>query len=171
MPFAVYGGICFKCNGAGKFYTKRGRVAAAFLQRLRERTLAEIKPGMLIYYQGFSAGSFSVPSKFYAVQSIGELKPTGRSKSGDGPWVQNYGHDIVCDGMTMGTQADTLHRVGQTGLGKRETLRLALDFQDVLTKTGTVRKGATFPTAEEVLATMDTSGWLVQNPAPEAAQK
>ena len=34
MPYSVYNGVCFKCNGKGEVLTKRGRVAQEFLNDL-----------------------------------------------------------------------------------------------------------------------------------------
>jgi hypothetical protein len=168
MPFAVYGGICFKCNGAGKFYTKRGRAAHDFLQRLRSRKAGELTAGMLVWFEGFSAGSFTVPSRFNRLVEITELKHAGRSKSGNEEWKDNFAHEVICEGkdgrhITSAQDMQTLFRVGQTALGKQMTLKLALDYQDKLTKTGTVRKNvwSNF-TAEETLDRTDTREWIVR---------
>ena len=156
----AYGTRCFKCHGRKVVLTRRGEQSNAYLIRLRSRTLAEIKPGMLVFDEPgpFSKGGFK------KVESISELKEAGRFKSGgDTEWTVRYGHDLNLEGMTLGgLSMDTVKRVGHTALGKTETLRIALDFQDRLTKTGSMRKDSTFPTAEEILATTNTAGWLVQ---------
>jgi hypothetical protein len=168
----VHGGICFKCLGAGVRLTKRGRAANDFLQRLRQRTTGELTPDMLVYYQGFNAGSFAQPSRFMRVNSVSELKETGVSHMVDGQWVKHLAHVIECDGMTSSAQLHDLHRVGQTGLGKQRTFKLALDYQDMLTKSGTIRKGASFglgvqftddhvKNAEMILDRTDTREWVV----------
>jgi hypothetical protein len=168
MPFAVYGGVCFKCNGAGNFYTKRGRAAHAFLERLRSRTLEQIEAGMLVLYRGFSCGSITVPTKFEKVTSIVGPKVCGQRRSKDtDPWENVIGFDINTNGTSFGgVQAGSLHRMGHTGVGKKATFALALDYQNKLTVNGKFKKGEAEWTAEGILATNDTTGWLVREDAP-----
>ena len=161
-----YGTRCFKCHGRKVVFSKRGAAANAFLIRLRSRLTSEIKAGMLIFSEGFSCGSVSQGSRFHKVTGVTEPAVCSRSLR-NGVWEDNIGQTIECEGWSLGTGTDTLHRVGHTALGKRLTFEWALAFQNTLTKTGTHRQGKAPITVEWILSHEDTSGWLV-NEAPEA---
>lgn len=168
---SMYGTRCFGCSGAKAKYTKRGAAAAAFLQNLRSRKASDLRVGMLVFIEAgpFNKGGF----KRIAEVSDG-LVFSGCSvkNQATGEYVKQYGIKIECaatklDDQTYGLneQPDALKRVGHTGLGKAATLKLALDYQDTLTKTGTLRKGAALMSVDEILANTNTSGWLVQEVA------
>ncbi len=155
-----YGTTCFKCHGRKVVFSKRGAAANDFLIRLRQRFTHEITPGMLVFSQGFSCGSVSQGSKFHKVTGVSEPAVCSRSLR-NGVWEDNIGVTIECEGWSLGTGTDTLHRVGHTKLGKEKTFALALEYQAKLTKTGKLKAGEAEVTAEGLLRVTDTSGWLV----------
>jgi hypothetical protein len=144
MPFAVYGGKCFKCDGAGKVYTAKGRAAANYLNALRSRKASEITVGMLVLDRGVSAGSFTQPAQWCKVLTI---RP-GDAKVDGGSVVVVDGVETVVpaplvietDRMAFHVSPDSVMRVGLTAEEKRATFAAALDYQDTLTKAGKPRK-------------------------------
>ena len=120
----MYGDTCFKCCGSGTVYTKRGAVAAAFLKTLRSKPAKDFTPGDLLFVEPgpFTKGGFR---KVLAV---------GWDELNAGMW------SITLEGFGLGGSPETRYRIGLTAEQKAETMRQALDYQDTLTKQGTVRK-------------------------------
>lgn len=123
----MYGSICFKCGGLGWTLTKRGKVANEALRRMRSKPASELVAGDVILYEGFTAGSLRVPSKWHTVQKVE-------------PDALNPGMlSIVCEGFRSGCGPSTMYRVRQTREQLAATMAAAVAFQSTLTKTGTVR--------------------------------
>lgn len=123
----MYGTTCFKCQGRKRVYTKRGAKALAYLTALRSKPASEIKVGDVILCDStFSKSKFSTVTKI-------EIEPCGEQTR------VNFTTGI----MGLGVFSDTPIRVAQTQEQKEQTLKLALEYQDTLTKTGTVRKTST----------------------------
>ena len=47
MPFAAYGGVCFKCNKAGKVFTRKGAAARKAFVEARNAACPKLLPGEL----------------------------------------------------------------------------------------------------------------------------
>ena len=123
----IYGGICFRCHGAGAKLTKRGRAAQDFLNALRQRRAGDFKVGDLFYAEGFNAGSYSEPSKWVRIERI-EADASGAL-------------NITGDKLQMfGVSPDRTLRAGFDAETKKQHIAQALAYQATLTKTGTVRK-------------------------------
>lgn len=69
-PMSVMGGRCFKCGGTGRLYTKRGQAALDFYRGLAYTPVEGIAPGDKVRYDGFQAGSLTVPSRWLTVERI-----------------------------------------------------------------------------------------------------
>lgn len=137
----LYGTKCFKCGGAGKVYTKRGRAARNYLETIRSKPAGELVPGDVVLFPGIPGVSGDrwvtlvsiVPSKLVAaVDGV----PVDASNMVDYEGVAKDGKGF----STMGVTKDSLVRVAQTAEQRAETLARAVAFQETLTKTGTPRK-------------------------------
>lgn len=138
----MYGTRCFKCGGKGKVMSVRGKAANDYLIRLRSKPASDVRPGDRIKV----CDMWAVVT---VVEPVANIYEGGRSFR-DGAWVPHpvtpgvriEGHREGSPGYSVGTSgaADTLFRVRQTAEASRETYRLAMDFQDTLTKAGTVKK-------------------------------
>lgn len=137
MPFAVYGGVCFKCHGRGAVLTKRGRAAQEWLNAQREKPLDQFVPGDLIYADGVDC--IGKPGQFHRVISVEFMS---------GPEA-GYKHlpDIKCVCVTCEKYSivgfmhqPRMTRFGLTGPQKDELRRRALAYQATLTKSGKVAK-------------------------------
>lgn len=136
MPFSVYAGICFKCHGAGYVLTKRGRAASQKFTELMSKRADELVAGDKVRIDGFSAGSFSVPTKWYEVESVEFGVPAKYEVNGVRPTV-----DVVkCKGYEETAMPGKLFRVAQTGEQKAAKLAEALAYQASLTKQGVPSK-------------------------------
>jgi hypothetical protein len=72
MPYSVANGVCFKCGGSGRCYTKRGAAARAFYRSLARTQVTALMPGDKILSQGFTAGSFTQPSRWVTVERVSD---------------------------------------------------------------------------------------------------
>lgn len=70
MPFSYAGGTCFKCGGTGSCYTKRGAAAREFYRSLARTSVKALHPGDKVLSEGFTAGTFTQPSRWVTVQSV-----------------------------------------------------------------------------------------------------
>jgi hypothetical protein len=147
MPYAVYNGVCFKCEGKGAVLTKRGRAAQTYLDSLRKRRYADFKVGDLILSEGFTAGSFSMPTFFCTITEI-KVRDTGEIElvgvAGKGVKSHNEhdpdGVNSTINGQSFVGGPDTLARAGFSKEVKNAQRAEALAYQETLTKLGTVRK-------------------------------
>jgi hypothetical protein len=151
MPFAVYGGICFKCGGQGFALTKRGAEAERYLRELRSVPAQNLKVGQLIRVDSLTMSGASL-RYFATISSITVVTAetaTVFSVQPDGSRLPcGVGHiRLETNSPKFGVHVnelapDHLVRVGLTAEQKAETLAKALAYQDTLTKQGKPRKTA-----------------------------
>lgn len=121
------GTTCFKCQGVGKTYTKRGRAAFEYSRTIRETAIVDVEVGTRVYWG--NGGRCTV-------SAISEPFPTGgKSRSGDatewtihmnvtvsgqGDFKTNmYPNQIVRKGWTQEMIDDvTAYQAGLTKAGK-----------------------------------------------------
>lgn len=129
---SMYGTTCFRCHGKKQTLTKRGAVAQNYLTELRSKPASELKVGDRIFD--------NVYGKWF---TITEVRPGDADRDGgvviNGQVVPSE-LIVVANGHRWHTSAKAMFRVAQSKDELARTLKLALDFQDTLTKTGTVRK-------------------------------
>jgi len=132
----MYGDTCFKCGGSGRIYTKRGKAAKDFLKMLRSKRADQFKIGELFYMESgpFSGGGFK------RIQSISLVTAVDAQAKGNSYTVDTMDIQFVDGGGYSGLIADSMHRRALTAEEKLATMQQALDYQDTLTKQGTVRK-------------------------------
>jgi hypothetical protein len=70
MPYSVMNGVCFKCGGTGSVYTKRGAAARGFYRSLARTAPEALVPGDKFVSEGFTAGTFTQPSRWVTVESV-----------------------------------------------------------------------------------------------------
>lgn len=146
----VRGGTCFKCGGAKEVRTKRGEAANNYLIALRSKRADALVPGDLVRESVGWNPSNSVTT-FMTVASIEPLtmeNATGWSIV-DGQRTIPENHLKVeltherHGGLGTTWPVDKMCRVACTAEFKAETLTKALDYQDTLTQSGTVKKSRT----------------------------
>jgi hypothetical protein len=140
-----FGTTCFKCSGRKEVYTKRGAAALAYLKSLRSRPASEVKIGDQIKVVSVTT-SGQVFDQWILVRKITPVVQEGSSLK-DGIMVPYRLDMIRFDGINKRRQVDvaqvkpdTLVEVLLPKEEQAETLRLALAYQETLTKTGTPRK-------------------------------
>lgn len=133
-----YGTRCFKCRGTGVIYTKRGAVAAAYFSDLLHVPASVIEPGDLLFFEGFTCGSFSEPSRWEEVTSV---RPGDATLDG-GQIIDGV---VIPPALVIETKSGRLScslttkvRRGATAETKRAALAKALYFQSTLNKLGEV---------------------------------
>lgn len=137
----MYGTRCFKCGGGKVVYTKRGAAARKYLETLRCKPARELKVGDRIKAGAVTMGGTPY-DQWVVIKAITTGVQTGSSLIG-GEMVayRREGLDIETDKVVLCcVDPDAPIRFAQTNAQKAETLRLALDYQDTLTKAGTPRK-------------------------------
>lgn len=135
---------CFKCRGAGRVFTKRGGVANQLFVESLSIPAIELKPGMKI-----NDGN--------GWETVIEVRSGDLSRDGgyykDGV-VTPYPLVLVTDRCQfMGFEPSKLYRVAHSAEDKQLKLRLAVEYQACLTKSGTVRKDSQVK-AQEIRAKM-----------------
>lgn len=139
---AMNGSRCFGCGGSGFTLTKRGRAAQRFLNDLRTVPAEDVKVGDLILSEGAPG---IIASKWMRVTAV------TRGKGRDFGYITTPDLDAVkieaSDGYLIGIAGSSRFRKGFTAEEKAEHRRLALAYQDTLTKAGTVRANAEKVTA------------------------
>lgn len=166
MPFAVYGGRCFKCHGSGFIYTKRGAAAKRFFDSLGETTIAGLRVGDRVMdagngitvgaawrrVEGFEdnrvakAGGAILytakdAEKIEAARERGALIEA-RSNFQGGSVVVYEGTNLLLHGVNhVGVSPERRFRVADpdTWVARMKT---AVEYQASLTKAGTPRKGS-----------------------------
>lgn len=112
----MHGSRCFECGGKGLVYTSIGKKAHDYLVKLRSKMAKDIKPGDKVW--------IDLIGKWLPVI---ECKPAGR----------NYSPDqviLVCKSFAIVRRMDQLVRIAMTAEEKKNTLLIALDYQDALKK-------------------------------------
>ena len=134
-----FGDTCFKCRGVGKVYTKRGQAAADFLKTLRRKRADQFKIGELFFMESGPCNS----AQFCEIESISIVTATEAQAKGNSYTVDTMDIQFTAAskmGGYCGLTADSMHRRALTAEEKAATMKQALDYQDTLTKQGTVRK-------------------------------
>lgn len=139
---AMNGSRCFGCGGSGFTLTKRGRVAQAFLNKMRKIPAEAFAVGDWILSEGVPGFSASVWLRVTEV-THGKAGDFGYITFTDIPAVKIVAVDKEGGtGSFVGYSGSTEYRKGFTNEEKAEQRRLALAYQDTLTKAGTVRASA-----------------------------
>lgn len=131
----------------GKVHTKRGAVAAAFLKDLLSKRADQLKPGDAIQELGFTNGGVG----YYTWYTVNEIKPddnSGVRSFENGVEIPRRTDLLYISGTSKkagtcgfcGIAPDKMYRVAADAASKQAAIKQALDFQDTLTKAGTVRK-------------------------------
>ena len=142
---SMYGKRCFKCGGRGWVLTKRGAAAAAKYRELLSKPASDLQPGDQIRVEGFNAGSYSQPTRWYTGKEVAVVTRELGSSMVDGV-MKPFGPgllEVICDGFSYaGVKPDHLFRVANTAEQKAEKLAIARAYQETLTKLGKPRKAA-----------------------------
>jgi hypothetical protein len=121
-------------------YTKRGAAAAIYLKNLRSKAVKDLLPGDQIMTSGVPG--FSASKWVTVVRVTRDTHEHGGSISSDGGrvcWLNCA--TIECgDYSHSGLDRDTMIRVRQNNETIFATMARAIEFQETLTKAGTVRK-------------------------------
>lgn len=148
MPFSVYGGVCFECQGRGSLFTKRGQEAERYLRELRSRVASDLKVGDVIRVEHM-VGIGGVVRVFCPISKIetvtaencsvkimvdGIAQPYGLGNLVFTFESQKYGQ------FSVHAEPEKLFRLALTAEQKADTLNKALVYQDSLDKQGKVRK-------------------------------
>jgi len=128
----MHGDRCYGCGGKGVKLTKRGRAAQDYLNALRSVRADEIKVGDLVLCEVLSSASFSRVDSI----DIGNAKEQG-VYSGDGQYQQVK---IVTKKLISYLSPSSSVRKGFTGEEKDAQVKLALAYQETLTKVGKPKK-------------------------------
>lgn len=114
MPYAVYGGKCFKCHGAGKTYTRNGKAVANKFAALRhERPYAvpacELQAGDIIWVGSITLGGdpFETTARVDSVDPT--LRQTGMHSSNGGPMVPTMHMEYVATIRWKNSPHETIH--------------------------------------------------------------
>lgn len=121
------GDRCYGCSGRGYVLTKRGKAAQSFLDNMRSCPVEDLKVGDLVLVDLF----FS-KAQFLKLEGIR-------------PDEYNPGRNMMIldfPGVAWGTVfgAGIKMRVGFTAQEKAAQVKLALEYQSKLTKSGTIMK-------------------------------
>lgn len=128
---SIDGDRCYGCGGTGVRLTKRGRVAKAFFEAMRDAKAEDVKVGDLIEIRTMSKIMFRPVDEIRIGETKGRNGITGEEYESISFWCGNTG---------LTTWAGGTVRRGFTKAEKAEKLAQAVAFQDTLTKAGTVRK-------------------------------
>lgn len=117
----THGSTCFGCGGSGKVFTARAKAAKAFLHDSRQRPVAEVKVGELIWDDTFGKKAKWLP--------ITEIRPaTGQP---------GYMHTVVYTKRGgLGVFPDSKVTSVRDEAERKATLAAALAFQETLGKSG-----------------------------------
>jgi len=118
---AMYGTTCFGCAGSGKKYTKRGLATKKYIESLRNKAAGDLVAGDRIKIPGYKS-----------FQTVETVKPD----------PHNAGYVIVkCKAISLHTPPASLQLTQIKDQAEMDRLiAIAREYQDSLTKNGTVRK-------------------------------
>lgn len=129
----ISGSTCFKCHGHREVLTARGAAAHAWLKAKWAMPARDVLPGMVIMWAGNT----------YNVQSVAwDLKSSSKSRSlPTDPWV-DAPPAVRIEGVKHGCvlQPDTEVQLKPPAAQRLADLAAAIEYQNSLTKAGTVRK-------------------------------
>lgn len=132
----MYGDRCFKCGGQGATLTKRGALASDYFKTLCSKRADELNIGDKVWEDGMFARGWAEV-----------LETKQESKEDHSGYATSNGQTIYyfrvrtskCD---HGTTPGAMFRVAQSAADKTAKVAKALEYQNSLTKAGTVRKSA-----------------------------
>lgn len=124
----MHGDRCYGCGGKGVVLTKRGQAAQQFLDNLRSRPVDELNVGDLVYIDPPFA-----KARFLRIEAI-----TPDTLNGGNRWTLEFPSSNMRWGVIYGKGHRM--RVGFTAEEKAAQLAAALEYQESLTKSGTVAK-------------------------------
>lgn len=131
----MHGSRCYGCAGRGEVLTKRGKAAQAWLIEQRLIPAEDFKPGDLILSEGFSAGSYSEPTRWLRVAKV--LRVTGAEAG----YVNQP--DLACvrietegGGGFVGYAGTSKYRRAMSAEERKALHAAALAYQSTLGKTG-----------------------------------
>lgn len=127
----MHGSTCYGCNGRGQKLTRRGHMAQEYFTSLLSKRAADVVVGEKYYAPGFAAGSFSLPSKWCKIESIGAGEQMGQ------PTVILTG-----DTQVFHASPDTILRIAADAPTKQAAIAKALAYQATLSATGKPLKRA-----------------------------
>ncbi len=124
----MYGKTCFKCAGKGQTLTKRGQVAAKWMNEQNLIPASEVTVGMRVKALGVTI-------------TVRTIEQGCESKSlRDGVWVENpRGLCISGQSHSFDVPTDYKVQVIRSREDQIELLRAAIAYQNTLTKAGTVQ--------------------------------
>lgn len=128
----MHGTRCYGCNGTGYKLTKRGFAAQKYLNELRSIKASEIQVGTVVLFDMFFYAAFAAATLVQPTHGGGVRIDGIRAKTGEP--------------MSMEVGKDSVLRKGWSVEEKAEQRKLALAYQETLTKQGTPskRKSAKF---------------------------
>jgi hypothetical protein len=137
---SMYGKRCFKCGGSGVVFTKRGVAAQNYLIELRSAPVGSLTVGQVVKMAcGLGGKVWMKVEKVTPVENIYEGRRSFVNNV-EVPVTPTAGVEVEFNKMVGTYRCDEMVRIAQTNERLRETYRLAMDYQDSLTQSGTVRK-------------------------------
>lgn len=129
----MHGSTCYGCSGAGRVLTKRGAAASKFLNALRNVPVETLKVGDFMQEYVGTGGSRA----FFKVEKIDVMpaKDAGY-RDNDGTVVKLELSNAKAGDCTTIKFTGNLVRKGFRESEKNAQLKLALEYQDTLTKIG-----------------------------------
>lgn len=126
-----YGTTCFKCHGAKEVLTKRASLAAEWMRQQRRIAAGEVKIGERVQSPGIGK---------WTVREIKEEAGECKSLQPNGSW-KTYTM-ITLAGKELGLTCSREHMIERwpTKAEAVEQLKAAIEYQNSLTKAGTLRK-------------------------------
>lgn len=143
-----YGTTCFGCAGSGKKLTKRGAAAAQFMTDLLSKPGSELKVGDKIKECSVTNGG-TLFTAWFTIVSIEPLTAENAHCYQLGPnnekiipanHLKIELNNPKLGGLSTSSEASKMYRFAHNAAFKTEALNKALDYQDTLTRLGTVRK-------------------------------
>jgi len=133
----MYGTTCFQCQGKRNVFTKRGTEASRYLTELRSRKASELKIGDVIQYKGLQKAVWVTITKIESYDNSNSHSYVNGVEIPQRTDLLSISTSFV---RLSGIAPEDMIRVRQTEEQSKETLKLALEYQNTLTKAGTVRK-------------------------------
>lgn len=128
------GDRCYGCGGKGFRLTARGTAANAYLTALRSKPANQLVPGDIVRWENPMSGRRWWGAVITSLPGVEGTYYVDGVKTAMARWT------VTTEGLSSSTSPDTLYRVKQTPDQAEKTFKLALLFQDSLTKEGKPRK-------------------------------
>lgn len=144
VGYGPYGGMCFRCDGAGATLTKRGRMAQVYFQDLASSPVSELRVGQAFNTVGVSEGGSTTFTHFVRIvaisTSIRKWRDNVAGVDHETPVVVLHAQARNGSECAYETTPESIVRVAQTAEVKGYMIAQALDYQASLTTTGKPRK-------------------------------